>query len=77
MSEQTRPRQRRERFTMLRTFAAADVLTLGNGCCGSGAILTLMQYVATGETRWLWLARRTSTCSKPTAVFQTGLLRIR
>ena len=41
---------------MLRTFAAADVLTLGNGFCGSGAILTLMQYVATGETRWLWLA---------------------
>ena len=41
---------------MLRTFAAADVLTLGNGFCGSGAILGLMQYTATAQERWLWLA---------------------
>lgn len=47
---------RREHFTMLRTFVAADVLTLGNGFCGSGAVLALMQYVATGVQGWLWLA---------------------
>ena len=41
---------------MLRTFVAADVLTLGNGFCGAGAVLSLMQYVATEQPRWLWLA---------------------
>lgn len=41
---------------MLRTFVAADVLTLCNGFCGAGAILALMQYVATRETHWLWMA---------------------
>ncbi len=56
MSEPAPNKPRPERFSMLRTFAAADVLTLGNGFCGSGAILTLMQYVATSDSRWLWLA---------------------
>lgn len=41
---------------MLRTFAPADVITLGNGCCGAGAILSLMHYVAAGASEWLWLA---------------------
>jgi CDP-diacylglycerol--serine O-phosphatidyltransferase len=41
---------------MLRTFVAADFITLGNGFCGAGAILSLMQYMATGDTRALWLA---------------------
>jgi CDP-diacylglycerol--serine O-phosphatidyltransferase len=45
-----------KRFTMLRTFVAADVLTLGNGFCGAGAILASMQYVAEREQRWLWVA---------------------
>jgi CDP-diacylglycerol--serine O-phosphatidyltransferase len=41
---------------MLRTFVAADWLTLGNGFCGAGAILVLMKYVAEQELRWLWVA---------------------
>jgi CDP-diacylglycerol--serine O-phosphatidyltransferase len=49
------PRVRRH-FSMLRTFAPADVITLGNGCCGAGAILALMQYIAVGRSEWLWLA---------------------
>jgi CDP-diacylglycerol--serine O-phosphatidyltransferase len=39
---------------MIRTFAAADVLTLGNGFCGAGSILAVMQHVATREMRYLW-----------------------
>jgi CDP-diacylglycerol--serine O-phosphatidyltransferase len=50
------PKDRRKRLTMLRTFAAADVLTLGNGFCGAGAILALMEYVAEREPHWLWVA---------------------
>src|SRR4051812_28541920 len=51
------PELRRPRhFTMLRSFALADLFTLANGFCGTGAILALLQYLATQETRWLWFA---------------------
>jgi CDP-diacylglycerol--serine O-phosphatidyltransferase len=56
MDPDTQADERRKRFSMLRTFVAADVLTLGNGFCGAGAVLALMQHVATGHARWLWLA---------------------
>jgi CDP-diacylglycerol--serine O-phosphatidyltransferase len=56
MNEPTQVKERRKRFTMLRTFVAADVLTLGNGFCGAGAVLALMQYIATQDQSWLWLA---------------------
>ncbi len=38
---------------MIRSFVAADVLTLGNGFCGSGAVLALMQYLISDDNRWL------------------------
>jgi CDP-diacylglycerol---serine O-phosphatidyltransferase len=38
---------------MIRSFVAADFLTLGNGFCGSGSVLAAMQYLVTGEDRWL------------------------
>lgn len=38
---------------MIRSFVLADVLTLGNGFCGSGSVLAAMQYLVTAETRWL------------------------
>ncbi len=38
---------------MIRSFVAADFLTLGNGFCGSGSVLSAMQYLATGDARWL------------------------
>jgi CDP-diacylglycerol---serine O-phosphatidyltransferase len=56
VGESTESEPRRKRFSMLRTFVAADVLTLGNGFCGAGAILASMQWIATDEHRFLWLA---------------------
>jgi CDP-diacylglycerol--serine O-phosphatidyltransferase len=41
------------RFSMIRSFVLADVLTLGNGFCGSGSVLAAMQYLVTGESHWL------------------------
>lgn len=41
------------RFSMIRTFVAADFLTLGNALCGTGAVLSLMQFLLTGGERWL------------------------
>lgn len=49
-------RRPRRHFSMIRTFVLADFVTLGNGFAGAGTILAAMQYLATGETRWLWLA---------------------
>jgi CDP-diacylglycerol---serine O-phosphatidyltransferase len=43
-------------FSMVRTFAAADFLTLGNGFAGTGALMALVQHTATGDARWLWVA---------------------
>jgi len=41
---------------MIRTFVLADFVTLGNGFAGAGTILSAMQYLATNELRWLWVA---------------------
>lgn len=46
----------RRHFTLLRTFVLADFVTLLNGFSGAAAILSSMQYLATQEERWLWLA---------------------
>src|SRR5687768_883102 len=47
---------KRRRFSMIRSFVLADFLTLGNGFCGSGSVLAAMNYLVTGEDRWLVLA---------------------
>ncbi len=41
---------------MIRTFTPADFLTLGNGFCGSGSVLAAMQFLVTGNSRWLVVA---------------------
>jgi CDP-diacylglycerol--serine O-phosphatidyltransferase len=55
VNDTTPSKTRRQRFSMLRTFALADVLTLANGFCGAGSILALMQHIATGLVGWLWI----------------------
>ncbi len=51
-----RTRKPRRHFTMIRSFSLADLVTIGNGFSGAGAILALMQYLATQERRFLWVA---------------------
>lgn len=41
---------------MLRSFALADVITLGNAACGTGATLACVRYVERGERVFLWTA---------------------
>src|SRR5947207_5088465 len=53
MSSTDTPPDRPRPFSMIRSFVAADVLTLGNGFCGSGSVLAAMQYLVTAENRWL------------------------
>jgi len=52
--QESRPRPKK--FSMIRTFVAADFLTLGNGICGTGTVLALMQYLVDGAGRWLVVA---------------------
>ena len=43
-------------FSMIRSFAAADLITLCNGMAGTGSILASLQSVASGNRDFLWLA---------------------
>ena len=41
---------------MLRSYTGADLLTIGNAACGAIAIFLCLDYLATGERRFLWIA---------------------
>jgi len=52
MTDSTPP-ARPKPFSLIRSFVAADFLTLGNAACGSGAVLAAMQHLVTREAGWL------------------------
>ena len=41
---------------MLRSYTLADAFTIGNAACGTIAIFLCLDYIATANTRLLWLA---------------------
>ncbi len=41
---------------MLRSYTPADALTIGNAACGTVAIFLCLDFLATGERRFLWAA---------------------
>lgn len=41
---------------MLRSYTAADLLTIGNAACGTIAIFLCLDYLATGGRQFLWMA---------------------
>src|SRR6476620_8477122 len=43
-------------LTMLRSYTPADALTIGNASCGTIAIFLCLDYLATTERRFLWIA---------------------
>src|SRR3954462_13942902 len=50
------PQLKTGRFSMIRSFVLADLLTLLNGACGTGSVFALMQYLVSAERRWLLVA---------------------
>jgi CDP-diacylglycerol--serine O-phosphatidyltransferase len=46
----------RRHLSMLRSYTAADALTIGNASCGTIAIFLCLDYVATESARYLWMA---------------------
>jgi len=53
-SEGDKPRPRR--FSMIREFHFADWFTLANAICGTGAVLTSMTYLETGDVTRIYVA---------------------
>jgi CDP-diacylglycerol--serine O-phosphatidyltransferase len=47
---------RPKRFSMIREFRFADWFTLANAVCGTGAVLTSMSYLQTGDVSRLYVA---------------------
>jgi CDP-diacylglycerol--serine O-phosphatidyltransferase len=43
-------------MSMLRSYTAADALTIANAACGTIAIFLCLDYLATGSSRFLWTA---------------------
>ena len=46
--------ERRPHLSMMRSYTAADALTLANAGCGTIAIFLCLSYVASGNVRLLW-----------------------
>ena len=44
----------RRHMSMLRSYTAADLLTIGNAACGTVAIFLCLDYLATDSRRFLW-----------------------
>ena len=50
------PNPSRRHMSMLRSYTAADALTIGNAACGTIAIFLCLDYLAADERRFLWTA---------------------
>jgi CDP-diacylglycerol--serine O-phosphatidyltransferase len=48
--------ERGRHLSMLRSYTLADTLTLGNAACGTIAIFLCLDFVASNERRFLWVA---------------------
>jgi CDP-diacylglycerol---serine O-phosphatidyltransferase len=46
----------RRHLSMLRSYTAADALTMGNAACGTIAIFLCLEYISAAERRLLWIA---------------------
>jgi CDP-diacylglycerol--serine O-phosphatidyltransferase len=53
---EAREPQRRRHFSMLRSFALADFITLANAAAGMGSILLCLRYVADQDRSVMWAA---------------------
>lgn len=47
---------KKKHFSMLREFALADFITLGNASCGTAAIFMTLSYAAENNPTYLWVA---------------------
>ncbi len=48
--------ERKKKFALIRSFALADFLTLGNAACGTASIFLCLNYLDVKYTPYLWFA---------------------
>jgi CDP-diacylglycerol--serine O-phosphatidyltransferase len=53
MQPNDQPPSKPRRFSLIRSFAMADFLTLANGFCGTGSVLASMYFLVMVEGKWL------------------------
>src|ERR1043166_5919380 len=46
----------RKRFSMIRSFHLADLLTIANGCCGIVAVFHAMRFLERRDTKHIYVA---------------------
>lgn len=56
MSDDDGPSPRKPHFSLIREFSLADLITLANGACGTGAILLCIAYVEDRDATLMWIA---------------------
>jgi CDP-diacylglycerol---serine O-phosphatidyltransferase len=49
-------KNRKARFSMLRSYTVADLFTIGNAACGTTSIFLCLNYIAEGRHRLFWIA---------------------
>src|SRR6266542_4602586 len=47
---------RKQHLSMVRSYTPADLLTIGNASCGTISIFLCLDYLATGTSRFIWIA---------------------
>jgi CDP-diacylglycerol--serine O-phosphatidyltransferase len=50
------PAEKRQRFSMLRSYTMADVFTLSNAACGTVSIFLCLNYLDLGNPQFIWIA---------------------
>src|SRR5436190_14414458 len=48
--------EQRPHLSMLRSYTPADLLTIGNASCGTISLFLCLDYVDTGNNRFIWIA---------------------
>jgi CDP-diacylglycerol--serine O-phosphatidyltransferase len=48
--------EQRPHLSMLRSYTAADALTIANASCGTISLFLCLNYVETGSNRYIWIA---------------------
>lgn len=63
---------RRRHLSMLRSYTGADLLTIGNAACGAMTVFLCLDYLATDDRRFLWIAFALLACERGRSGGVTG-----
>lgn len=56
LEESSETSQKRQRFSMLRSYTVADIFTLSNAACGTVSVFLCLNYLDLGNPTFIWIA---------------------